>query len=649
MASLSLEGFARAEETAEPGDIVVTARATERRVLPPQIVLGSAELLDKQPTSLADALRGLPGVSVKTNSRGETIARLRGAEERQTAVFFEGAPFSVAWDGRIDLGVLPAGLIGNVTVTKGAVPIEYGTNAVAGVVDFQARRAAREGGGGFTGAVEAGTQGYINASGVATVGDERFDATIAGGYVSRDSVPVADRDALPFSQVGDDSRTNTDLDSFSIFGALGARFGAVETRVSILHNDTSRGIAPESDRDPNVAAPRYWRYPKILLTQVNLNVRAELADDVVLAGVVYRQWFDQQIDAYRTVAYTALRTQQFDDDNTLGGRLTLSNRIGPVDLRWSASYQRANHKQIDTPVPGVAGPRLEYEQNLLSLGVEGDVALGDATKLTLGAAYDRAKTPLTGDKPDQPTQDAPAFSASLRHAFGDDLTLTVSGGRRTRFATPRELYGEALGRFLINTGLKPERAWLFDAELAYRQPKFSIVVNPFYSRGEDTLGQRMVRVGNATLRQRFNLQGTKTYGVDAAVSAALTDRIGLALAGTALSARADAGDSPFRRLPQRPRHELSAVLDYKIDDKFMIAGEVLQTGSATDLDIDNTEARLPSSTEFNVRGRLTLFRLPGGMRVSATAAADNITDANVVPQLGLPLPGRIVRFGIRID
>lgn len=637
-----------AEDLAGSDTIVVTARPSEARVLPPQIALDGAALLDKQPISLADALRGLPGVSVKTNSRGETIARVRGAEERQTAVFFEGAPFSVAWDGRIDLGMLPAGLIGNVTVTKGAVPIEYGANAVAGVVDLQARRAGADGTG-FTGLLAAGTQGFVNASGIATVGSDSFDATLAGGYATRNSVPVADIGALPFSQVGEDRRTNTDLNSFSLFGAIGARAGAFETRLSVLHNTSERGIAPESDRNPAVAAPRYWRYPSIALTQVNLNARVELADEVLLAGVVYRQWFDQQIDAYRSVSYTALRSRQFDDDNTLGGRLTLSAPLGPIDLRASASLQRANHKQIDVPVPGNSGPELEYQQTLLSTGIEGDIKLGPDSRLTLGAAYDRAKTPKTGDKPDQPTQDAAAFSASFRQSFGEGLTLTVSGGRRTRFATPRELFGEALGRFLLNPGLRPECAWFADAELTWQREGISVVINPFYSRGKDTLGQRIVRVGNASLRQRFNLRGTTTYGIDGAVSAALSDRIGFALAGTALSARADAGDTAFRRLPQRPSYEVSAVLDYKIKGRLTLAAEILRIGDAVDFDIDGTKARLRASTEFNLRGSVTLFKLPNGNRVSFTAAADNITDENVVPQLGLPLSGRIVRFGIRID
>ncbi|MFC3712928.1 TonB-dependent receptor plug domain-containing protein [Sphingoaurantiacus capsulatus] len=632
------------EEAEQYADIVVTARITDDRVVPPQVELTSEALLAAQPISIADALRSLPGVSVKTNSRGETIARIRGAEERQTAVFFEGSPFSVPWDGRMDLAILPAALIGHAVVSKGAAPIEYGANAVAGVVDLQARSGAG-GENGITGLAEVGSLGHVNTSAVATAGNDRFDLTLAGSYFTRDAQPVAELDALPFSQADSKRRTNTDLRSFSLFAAAGGRAGPVEARVSILHNDSARGIAPESDRDPAVFAPRYWRYPKIALTQLNANLEADLADGVTLNGAFFRQWFDQVIDAYRTASYTALRSRQQDDDNTHGGRLTLAFPAGPLTVRTTGSLQTANHRQIDTAFPGTAGPRLEYEQRLASVGSEVDIPLAATTRMTVGAAYDHAKTPLTGDKPAQPSQDALAFSASLRHELGEDLDLTLSAGRRTRFASARELFGEALGRFLINPDLKPERASMIDAELAWTPADLQVRLNPFYIRGEDTIGQRNV----GSRRQRYNLGGTTVLGIDGSLSDRLADRLWLELAGSLLKAQAGSGDALFRRLPQRPSHTLSGALDYRVPERFDLRAEVLRTGGAVDLAPDNRKARLPASTEFNLRGSIALLRLPTGGMLSFTAAIDNLTDELVLPQLGLPASGRTIRVGFRVE
>lgn len=642
---------ANREASSTAADIVVTARQTENRIISPQVSLDAEALLESQPTSVADSLRGLSGVSIRTNSRGETVARVRGAEERQTAVFLDGAPFNVPWDGRIDLGVLPAGLIGGLTVVKGAVPVEFGANAVSGVVDLQTRRANVSDGavGGFTGLAERGTLGFTNLAGVVTAGNDDFDVTLSGGYVRRDATPLADRVSTPFSQGPGNRRTNTDLDSFTAFAAIGNRFGPIETRLSVLHNHTERGIAPESDRNPALFGPRFFRYPSIELTQVTFNAKVELAEKTDVIAVLYGQKFNQQIDNFRDITYTTLRTRQQDDDDTFGGRLTLASKIGPVGVRLSGSYQTSEHEQIDTPFPSaIPGPNLKFEQNLTSVGIETDIPVSDTTRLTLGGGYDRATTPLTGDKPAQPKQDSEVFSASLKQKLGDGLSLTISGGKRTRFASARELFGEALNRFLINPDLRPETAVLADAELEWKRGRFTLRANPYYADGKDTISQRIVRVGAASLRQRFNLSGTKSYGFDGSFQAQITDELGFALAGNVQNVKADKGAAPIRRLPQRQRYELNAVLDYRTD-RFYVAGEIQRTGNARDDAPDGSSVILPSSTEFSLRGSVTLLRPAKGPKISLTAAGDNLTNENVVAQLGLPSPGRTIRFGIRFD
>ena len=637
------------ESANSSASIVVTAQRTENRVLPPQVGFDAEQLLENQPFNLGESLRGLAGVSIRVNSRGETIARVRGAEERQTAVFLDGAPFNVPWDGRIDLGVLPAGLIGNITVIKGASPVEFGANAVSGVVDLQTRRGKPYGnsGGGFTGVAETGTLGFTNIAGVLTAGKDDFDVTLSGGYIKRDAVRVADRDALPFSQGPGKRRTNTDLESFSVFGAVGNRFGPIETRLSVLYNLSKRGIAPESDRDPARFAPRYWRYPLIELTQVTFNAKVELGKNSNLILVAYDQRFNQQIDQFRDVTYTALRTRQQDDDDTIGGRVTLSNKFGPIDLRLSGSYQTSDHEQIDTPFPqNIAGPTLKFRQTLGNIGAEADINAGKNTRFTVGAGYDRSTTPLTGDKPNQPTADAGTYTASVEQKFTDNLKLTITGGRRTRFAVARELFAEALGRFQPNPDLKPERATQIDASLNWNSDRVSITVNPYYIDGNNTIVQRVLANGR---RQRFNLSGTESYGLDADVSAKIVGGLGFSLAANIQSSKADKGAAPIRRLAQRPRYDVTAVLDYRLDDRAYIAAEVQNIGQARDIDAAGGNVFLPKSTEFNLRGRITLFRPKNGPHISLTASGDNLTNEVVTVQAGLPSPGRTIRFGIRFD
>lgn len=643
---------AAGDSTAEEALLVVTAPLWRGRVMSPGVELDTDALVDRQPRSVADALRGLPGVTIRPNSRGESVPRVRGSEERQTQVFLDGAPISVPWDGRINLDLIPAGLIGAITVRKGAVPIEYGTNAVAGVVDMTTRRGGPEGEGhGVAGVYQLGTYNSQTMSAVGSFGVGQTDVTLAAGHMSQDALPVADLDRLPWSQDDSGRRTNTQGDSNSIFAAVGGDIGdSVDWRASVLHFDASRGIAPESDRDPAVFAPRYWRYPDIDFTQATIGVNARLAEQVNLNITGWQQWFEQTIDAYRSVAYTQLRSREENDDTTTGGRVTLTNPAGPLTLRWSGTAQSTTHVQTDTAFPpGVPGADLTYRQNLFSLGLEADVPIAASTKFTAGVGYDISSNPLTGDKPAQPTKSAPAFSLGLYHSFDAHWGLTLTGGRRTRFPSARELFGEALGRFLPNPDLRPETVWLADAELSWAANGVSVTLNPFFARTVDGISQRVVRVGNASLRQRYNVSGATSYGIDALALIPVGESLSLQFAGTALSANADEGAAPFRRQVQRPAYEASAAVDWAPKGLFDVRAEVRFIGGAVDLGPDGNEAKLPSATELNMRLAVPVIRFDGGTRLSITAAVDNLTNAFIEPQLGLPMPGRTIRMGIRVE
>jgi iron complex outermembrane recepter protein len=641
---LALLGSSWASATAPPSDqdarwITVTASAEPSRVVPPLLTVSTDLLVDRQPRTAADILRGLPGVAVRTNSRGETVARVRGVEERQTAVFLDGAPLMVPWDGRVDLGLLPAGLLGTARVTKGVAPIEYGANTVGGVIDFGTRRDGAE----PFAYTETGSLGSGSGSLVLSQRIRGMDATLAVGGITRDAEPLAAQ--LPFGQPSDERRTNTDLDARSFFGAFGTEGAPIGWRASLLYLAASRGIAPESDR-PASAGARYWRYPRIRLTQATVGGSAEIAPGSNLKLVGWYQWFAQTIDQYRDVTYTERCTRQDDEDDTVGARLTLSHPAGPLNLRWAASAQSSTHVGIETALPSsTIGPPQRYRQALYSLGVEADASLGRRIAVTLGAAYDGARTPLTGDKPRQEPLDALAASAAVRFQLPHAAVLTLSGGRRTRFPTARELYGEALGRFALNPELRPEQAWLADAELRWAGSKLNITINPFIARLDDTLSQRVLANGR---RQRFNLDGSTSFGVDAQLTYRLTPSLRLELAGSLLEARADRGSTPVRRLPQRPSHEAFAALDWNVPERLDLRAELHKIGGAVDLNAAGGVVRLAPGTLVALRGAVPVVRLTRA-RIWVTAALDNATNALVSPQSGLPLPGRLWRIGLRLD
>jgi len=341
-----------------------------------------------------------------------------------------------------------------------------------------------------------------------------------------------------------------------------------------------------------------------------------------------------------------VRTREVDDDTTWGGRLTATHPLGAGEARWSAMAQTSTHDQLDVTLP--AGTVLDrtFRQDLFSVGVEADQPLGEALQATVGVAYDRATNPQTGDKPPQAPMDALAGSAALRWRAAPGLTVSGVLAQRTRFPSARELFGEALGRFLPNPDLRPETALLGDLVVDWVTPRMTISVNPFIVDSKDTISQRVVSVGGVSRRQRFNLEGSTSAGVDALAQARLTSHLTAELGATFLDAHASDADGG-QRLVQRPEYEVDAALAWQ-DERFSARAEVRRIGPAVDLGPDGGEVDLASATEINLAAAVVVAKRAGLGRIEVTGAVDNLTDEVILPQIGLPAPGRTIRVGLRL-
>lgn len=650
---LVLGGPAFAQEAS--GDIIVTAARSDGRVQAPTLVIDGQALDERAPVATADLFRALPGLSLRVNSRGEAVVRVRGSEERQTIVFLDGAPLATPWDGRVDLALLPAGLIGQVSVIKGAAPLEYGTNAVAGVVDLQTTTASDA----FDLRAEAqgGTNGQASVSAVvSTPLGSGLSLVIGGAYISRDGERIADRFAVPFDPSTDRQRTNTDLDGISTFVALGYEGARGALRLSWLHADVERGIAAQGDLDPATTSPRFWRYPRWSLDQMTLAGSYRFSDAVSLRVTGWQQWFGQTIHAYRGASYTSLRSREIGDDRTSGGRATLTSNWATTTLRLSATAQTSTHRQTDAATASglaadfVDGTPQRYRQRLYSIGGELDHNLSRNLDATIGIGIDRAETPLSGDKPAQAPNEAMSFYAGLRYRPIGDLSLSASLGRRSRFPSPREMFGEALGRFLANPDLEPERAWLGDLAAKWTiGDALSITANLWFADNDGTISQRVVRVGSVNRRQRYNQVGNFAYGMEATVNARIASTLSaeLGVAAQHIRTRKEA-DGTQPAVLQRPLHQLSAALDWSPVPALDMRAEVIHGARAFDLADSGGILRLPGYTSINLRAFLAMGTVKGLGPLSIFAIADNLGDALIVPQTGLPAPGRSLRLGIRL-
>jgi outer membrane receptor protein involved in Fe transport len=171
-------------DEATAADIVVTGSRIQRSGFSaptPTTVIGADDIKKAAPANIADFVNQLPQLSGSSTTRtgnGNTSAgtnglntlNLRSLGSNRTLVLLDGRRVvSSAVNGTVDINNLPSALIERVDVVTGGASAAYGSDAVAGVVNFLLQSK-------FTG-IKGAVSGGITERG----DDENFNASLAFG------------------------------------------------------------------------------------------------------------------------------------------------------------------------------------------------------------------------------------------------------------------------------------------------------------------------------------------------------------------------------------------------------------------------------------------------------------------------------------
>ncbi|MGE0580528.1 MAG: TonB-dependent receptor plug domain-containing protein [Steroidobacteraceae bacterium] len=314
----SLPGVAHAQEQAAAGEgdevdtVVVTGsriRRVDAETASPVLSISADEIAKTGLTTMGDVLQRLPTVAgAATNptvnnggGTGESNVELRGLGAQRTLVLVDGRRVGVYGNTQtsaVDINMLPMNMIERVEVLKEGAGAVYGSDAIAGVVNFITRRS-------FDGAeigVQYGQTGESDGerqSASATLGvqNERLGIVFGANYNKQESVSAADRafakDALYLYggvvTAGGSSRTPNGR--INLTAAQQAQFGCG----SLTRLPGASG-ATQADYRCFTNADLYNYQPfNLLMTpqergSLFTNVNYQLGDDVELYGqVVYNQ------------------------------------------------------------------------------------------------------------------------------------------------------------------------------------------------------------------------------------------------------------------------------------------------------------------------------------------------------------------------
>ncbi|MGH7717776.1 MAG: TonB-dependent receptor domain-containing protein, partial [Gemmatimonadaceae bacterium] len=218
-----------------------------------------------------------------------------------------------------------------------------------------------------------------------------------------------------------------------------------------------------------------------------------------------------------------------------------------------------------------------------------------------------------------------------------------------RFPALRELYSGSLGRFEPNPSLDPETLVGAEAGATIVRSSFQLQGVAFHHRLSDAIVRTTTEEGKF---RRVNRDQIRSTGVE--LLAGWSSERGLTVSGDLLLQRVRVADPAVTDADRRPEHqpEVRASVDVATPLPFGVRGGagVRVTGKqyCVNPDLGRQEA-LARQT----RGDVSLereWRIGRGEtaraldRVKVALSLDNVTDAAVYDQCGLPQPGRTLRL-----
>jgi iron complex outermembrane receptor protein len=112
----------------------------------PFVTVVDARAPSARVSSVADLIERQPGVQIRARGGLGSFSSvsLRGSDANEVAVFIDGVPLNRGSSGVIDLALVPVDGLERVEIYRGVAPIEFGAEAVGGVINLVTRKGGRQ-------------------------------------------------------------------------------------------------------------------------------------------------------------------------------------------------------------------------------------------------------------------------------------------------------------------------------------------------------------------------------------------------------------------------------------------------------------------------------------------------------------------------
>lgn len=622
-------GVATTEESAGLFETEVTDEAME---------LHSSE-------TIADALSNVSGVYVgNMGGRNETTVSIRGFDARRVAVFSDGVPIYVPYDGNFDYGRFTTSDLGEITVSKGFSSVLYGANTFAGVINLVSKKPVKP----FEAEIgttlvldsEAKMARYLGALNVGTR-QENIYAQLSASYMKQDHFRLSDDyEATAEQPSGERLRSQSEDEKVSF------KIGYIaddksEIALSYANQQAEKEQPPVTDTA--YSKTKYWDWPKWDKESISLNGRKNF-DGSYAKGNIYYDTYNNALDSYDDANYTTMsKKYAFKseyDDYSAGGRLEYDMELGDHSIKAAANYKRDVHRGYDIDKVTDASTLIEeYHDDIYSFGLEGTYRATEALSVIAGIGYDRMEPGKFYDtNKDQNVSGGEAQAAfnpqlALLYGFEGMGTLRASVAQKTHLATMKERYSRKLGYAVANPDLGEERATHYELAYQFARSGFSLATSLYHSRISDAIQNVYYDTFDGVDRTRNENIGDFAhtgFEVDLGYMRGAWQG-GMNYAYINVRNLDESGEKMIRI----PKHELFAYADYAMTEALSLYGNMRFRDGAYSQDGSGNYLEVPSFTAFDLKATYAI-----GESLKAAAGVKNLLDKNYAYDLGFPEAGR---------
>ena len=550
-------GAVAAQETPQLNDIVVTASGFEQQIssAPASISVISREELERgHYQNVTDALRDVPGVVVTGGGAGDNgnDISIRGMPSQYTLILVDGRPqnsresrpngsagFEQDW-------LPPLQAIERIEVVRGPMSTLYGSDAIGGVINVITRKVADT------------WHGNIQLDTVLQEDSASGDSRQANFYLS--GPLVADR--LGLQLYGRTSeRDEDDIENGYEEKSLQSLTARLSLAASDNHDFTAEAGITEQDRRSLVGRSAPAEGCRGGCTD---SIGEYTNSHVALTHSGRFDWGTSETFVQRE------RSENQSRDIEITNTTAKTSAVIPLGMHMLTVGASWEEESLEDGTTNQISDRTAVENSQWALFMEDEWMLTNAWALTGGLRLD--------DDDNYGSH----LSPRLYSVWNMTPEWTLKGGVSTGYRSPnlREItpdWGQISrgGNVYGNPDLEPETSLNKEIALLYGSDAgLNGSLTLFHNDFEDKITRIAcpINICNAGPNQfgsdptyRVNIDDAVTQGVEASLSAPLSDTLALTASYTFTDSEQKSGEYAGEPLTQLPRHQVSATLDWDVN------------------------------------------------------------------------------------